>query len=90
MLVTERFRGRRQLWLTLFDCGAWGLSLSIAALARMDFAASLVPWMHVLIGWLLVAAIHIAMGWVGHLHHGRAALGSLEEMMLLGVVATPL
>jgi len=86
LLVTERFRGRRQLWLTLFDCGAWGLALSIAALARMDFAASLVPWMHVLIAWLLVAAIHIAVGWVGHLHHGRAALGSLEEMMLLGVV----
>ncbi len=86
MLVTERFRGRRQLWLTLFDCGAWGLALSIAALARMDFVAALVPWSHVLIAWVIVATTHIAMGWVGHLHHGRAALGSLEEMMLLGVV----
>lgn len=86
MLVTERFRGRRQLWLSLFDCGAWGLALSIAAWARMDFAAALVPWSHVLIVWVIVATTHIAMGWVGHLHHGRAALGSLEEMMLLGLV----
>ncbi len=83
-----RLRVRRLWWLRLFDVVGWGAALAVAALARMDFYPSLVPWTHVALAWAIVAVLHLGAGWVVKLHHGRAALATLEEMMLLGLVTT--
>jgi FlaA1/EpsC-like NDP-sugar epimerase len=46
-----------------------------------------VPWHFVLAVGLLAAALHLCVGWAVRLPHGRAALGTLDEMILLGGVA---
>lgn len=82
----DRLRARRQLLLASFDSLMWGAAISLADLARLDFHTSAVHWSHVGAAWLLVAAFHLTFGWFVRLHHGRAALATLEEMMLLGAV----
>lgn len=77
---------RRQLWLSLFDSLSWAAAIAIAAIGRMDFSTQLVSWRHVVVASAITASLHLSFGWIARLHHGRAALGTLEEMMLLGVV----
>lgn len=85
-LVLGQLRSHRQVWLSLFDVLGWGMAIAIAATGRMDFAAQRVSWRDVLTAWAIVAVLHLGFGWVARLHQGRAGLGSLEEMTLLGTV----
>ena len=78
--------GGRPLWLRTFDSLAWMFALAIAAVGRTDFALGLVSWQRLLIAGAMAVLLHLSFGWLTRLHQGRAALGSLEEMMLLGTV----
>ncbi|MDP9319205.1 MAG: polysaccharide biosynthesis protein, partial [Actinomycetota bacterium] len=80
-------RSHRQLWLSAFDVTAWGCALGLAAWARLDFRFAHVNWSNAALYWALVAALFICLAQLVGLHRGRAALASLEEMMLLGVTA---
>lgn len=82
-----RLASRRRLWLSLFDSLTWLLAIAIAASGRMNFAPDLVSWRRVALAGAIAAVLHLSFGWIARLHQGRAALGSLEEMMLLGFVA---
>ncbi len=54
----------------------------------MDFTTTNgpIPWDGVVTLGLAAAVLQIGFGWVVRLHQGRAALGSFEEMLLLGGV----
>ena len=78
--------GGRPLWLRTFDSVAWMFALAIAAVGRTDFALGPVSWQRLLIAGTLAVLLHLSFGWLTRLHQGRAALGSLEEMMLVGTV----
>jgi len=84
--VTARLRQRRLLLLIIFDTAAWIAALALVAAVRLDVAEAPVPWIEVLQVGLLAAGLHVAGGWVVRLHHGRAATGSFDEMLLLGSV----
>lgn len=86
--AVNRLRRRRHVLLTAFDAIAWACGLTVAALGRMDFDPRLVPWGSLAAAWLLVVVVYTALAWNQHLHHGRASLASLEEMITLGVVAS--
>jgi FlaA1/EpsC-like NDP-sugar epimerase len=85
--VVRRPGSRRLILLIVFDAVAWAVGLTVAALTRMDFDAELVPWTHVLVAWILVVPIFTALAWSRRLHHGRANVASLEEMLALGLIA---
>jgi FlaA1/EpsC-like NDP-sugar epimerase len=82
-------RRRRWLCLALFDCGAWGIAVGLAAFARLDFKADQVAWGRALLAWIFVCLLYLALAWSARLHRGRATLGSLEEMILLSAVTVP-
>jgi len=79
-------RARRPLCLGVFDALAWTLSLALFAALRMDLAATSVSWSGVAIVSAVAIILQVGLGFVVRLHHGRAALGSFEEMILLGGV----
>lgn len=81
-----RLREHRRLWLSVFDLTSWVVALVLAYMARMDFRGDLVEWGQAAVAWFVVATIHLTIGWMVKLHHGRAALATLEELMLLGGV----
>jgi len=82
----DRLRRWRLAVLALFDATVWTGAMCLFAAVRLDVAAQPVQWLHVLGVGAAAAAIHVALGWRARLHHGRASLGSLEEMVLLGAV----
>ncbi len=84
--LIQAIRARRSWWLGSFDALAWTISLAVFAILRMDLAATSVSWSGVAAVSLVAIALQIGLGLVVRLHHGRAALGSFEEMLLLGGV----
>ncbi len=84
----QELRKRRHLLLTAFDSLAWGAGLGVAALGRVDFDTNNVRWAPLVGVWALVSVVYTALGWRQRLHHGRAELASLEEMVTLGLVAS--
>ncbi len=81
-----RLRPWRQVVLSVADGSVWVGAVALFAAVRLDVAAQPVPWVDVLAVGGAAAILHLAFGWFVRLHHGRASLGSLEEMVLLGAV----
>ena len=88
--VTNRLqatlRRRRVLVLASLDGAAWLFSLATFAVLRLDLEDKAVDWTDTLTLAALAVAAHTLFARVVRLHHGRAILGSHEEMIMLGVV----
>src|SRR5664279_2289088 len=84
--VIDRLSERRHLWLLTFDAVAWILAVAFAALARLDFEPSSVPWGLTFAVAAIAACLFTVVAWVTRLHDGRSPLGSLDEMIHLGSV----
>jgi FlaA1/EpsC-like NDP-sugar epimerase len=82
----ERLRSRRSFLLAGFDGAVWLASITVFALLASDRSTGF-AWSAALLLGAIAAALHVGLGWAVDLHRGRAALGTLDEMMLLGVVA---
>ncbi len=83
----ERLSSRRRLLLSLFDAVIWIAAVMAATLARLDFRTDAVPWGRTLIAGVVMAAVFTLIGWILRLHQGRAPLGTLDEMMWVGVAS---
>ena len=84
-LVTT-IRDDRRGVLALFDAAAWGLAVVLGSLARMDFEPRQVAWTGALWIWPIAILLHTVIAWSVRLHHGRATVATLEEMVWLGAV----
>jgi FlaA1/EpsC-like NDP-sugar epimerase len=73
--------------LLAFDAAAWTVGYVVFTWLRFDQVSSAVPWTAVLVMAADTALVYTLVAYVTELHRGRAALASLEEMMLLGTVA---
>ncbi len=69
-----------------FDSGCWVFAYFAFAWLRFDAEASHVPWMEVGAVALGNAVLYVLLAKLVRLHEGRAKVGSLEEMLLLGSV----
>jgi FlaA1/EpsC-like NDP-sugar epimerase len=89
-LLLGRLRPRRTLILAGFDGAVWLVatvlfaSLSQVYLMRQNLSA--LEWSTVGLLGVGAAVLHLLVGRVVQLHNGRAALGTQDEMMLLGLV----
>ena len=70
----------------VFDQVAWFVGLTGGTLLRFNFDLGAVEFDAVLLHWAIVIPIYFGLGWLLRLHHGRASVGSLDEMMILGLV----
>ena len=70
-----------------FDACVWIFAVAFAALARLDFDPSNVHWGVTLTAGVAAAALFTLIAWPARLHDGRAAMGSLEEMIQLSAAA---
>lgn len=84
--MSTALRAHRHWVLFLFDSAAWGVAVVLASLARMDFEPQQVNWTGAGRIWLMVAILHTATAWSVRLHHGRATVATLDEMVWLGAV----
>ena len=69
-----------------FDSGCWVFAYFAFAWLRFDAEATNVPWMEVGAVALGNALLYVLLAKLVRLHEGRAKVGSLEEMLLLGTV----
>lgn len=83
-----RFRLHRRFWIVTYDVLAWVCATVSAALLRL-FGVSKVPWVDLLLFGLATGLLYVLLGGLFRLHQGRARLASLDEMILLGLVALP-
>ena len=81
----DRLRPWRTLLLALFDSFAWVLGF-VAYVVIREVSDQAMTWTAVFTFGLAAAVLHAALAYVVRLHHGRAALGTFEEMLLLGGV----
>ena len=79
-------RDHRRGVLASFDAAAWGIAVVLSSLSRMDFEPRLVDWSGALWIWLIAVLLHTVIAWSVRLHHGRAMVATLEEMVWLGAV----
>ena len=88
--VVDAIRKRRFAVAVVYDVAAWTASFLFAAWLRYEGSSGggVVPWQNVV--WLTVAtiAIFLALALSFRLHQGRANSGSLDEMVLVGVLVT--
>jgi FlaA1/EpsC-like NDP-sugar epimerase len=84
-LVTRLRRHRAPLAIA-FDVLAWLFSYTAFAWLRLDSDASSVPWVEVIGVATATALVYVLAAASLRLHQGRARTGSLDEMVLLGMV----
>ncbi|MGI8415391.1 MAG: polysaccharide biosynthesis protein [Nakamurella sp.] len=85
--MSARLSPRRHLWLAGFDAAVWTAAVLVATLARLDFETRAMPWGRALIVGLVMGAVFTVLAWIMRLHQGRASLGTLDEMLWLGVAS---
>jgi FlaA1/EpsC-like NDP-sugar epimerase len=92
--VVAAMRRRRFIFLCVADSLIWVASFAVFALARFLVtgvtareAVAAVPWHHVALLGLAAATLHVGLGMSVRLHQGRSSIGSVEEMLSLGLVA---
>ena len=85
-IALERLRPRRQLVLAGFDALVWFCAVAGFLVLSPD-GISDVGWGAAVILAAGAAALHTVLARAVGLHSGRATTGTLEEMMLLGLVA---
>jgi FlaA1/EpsC-like NDP-sugar epimerase len=83
--VVAALRRRRVVVVVAYDIMAWFAAFAVFAWLRYDGASALVPWGDVASLAAASVAVYLAAGALLHLHQGRAANASLDEMILLGV-----
>src|SRR4051794_9502570 len=86
-------RQHRFVYLTLADALCWGAAFVVFAFARfmlngITFAQAVVdtPWTGALLMAAVAAGLHVLLGFGVRLHQGRSIVGSLEEILALGLV----
>ena len=84
--MIERLRRYRAPVTITFDVAAWVLSFILFAWLRIDRLSSAVPWSDVLGFATATAALYVLVATVSQFHVGRACTGSLEELVLLGLL----
>jgi FlaA1/EpsC-like NDP-sugar epimerase len=82
----EKLTARRHLLLLIFDGMVWIGAVGFATLARLDFDLNRVPVSATVAVAVFAAVVFSVAAWVSRLHDGRAPLGSLDDMIRLGVV----
>ncbi len=92
-MLLRALRSHRFLFLSLADAALWVGAMVTFAFARYVYADDIAarplevtPWAGALLIGALAAALHVVFGYAVRLHHGRSAIGSLEEMLALGAV----
>src|SRR4051794_40276863 len=87
MGVAVRLRAFRVPLKVAYDALAWAAATALATVLRYQSPDD-VPW-HATVGLALgLGAVYFLVGLLVRLHQGRAQTGSLEEMLLVGCVAT--
>ncbi len=87
MSVTVRLQPFRVPLKVAYDALAWGAATAAAMMLRYQLPGD-VSW-HAAAGLALaLGTVYFLVGLLVQLHQGRAATGSLEEMLLVGCVAT--
>ena len=87
MSVTVRLRPFRVPLKVGYDALAWTVASALASMLRYQLPGD-VPWRAVVGLALALGTVYFLVGLLVQLHQGRAATGSLEEMLLVGCVAT--
>ncbi len=82
MLGNERHR-----LLALFDVLIWVSAFLIAVALRFDFDVDAQWWRGALQAGLVAALLHAVVGWTLRLYAGRHRLGSLDEAVIVALVA---
>lgn len=81
----------RQLWrlrwlaLLALDLIFWFLAIEVATIARYEGETRLIDQRLILLGALLIAALHTLLGSLLRLYHGRYPVGSADEITALAV-----
>ena len=84
--IIDQLSPRRHLWLLIFDASVWICAVLFAWLARLDFQPDNMRLGQALLVAFLAATFFTFVAWFTRLHDGRAPLGSLEEIILLGSI----
>jgi len=84
--IIDQLSPRRHLWLLIFDASVWICAVLFAWLARLDFQPDNMRLPQALLVALSAAILFTFVAWFTRLHDGRAPLGSLEEIILLGSI----
>ena len=71
-----------------FDVGVWVTTFLVSAWLRYDASSDRVPWLEIALAGLLTGLLYVGVSAYLRLHQGRAATGSLDQMMLLGVAVS--
>src|SRR4051794_40500900 len=87
MSVTVRLRPFRVPLKMAYDAFAWVVATVAATLLRYQQSAD-VPWLATLGVAVALVTTYLLVGLLVLLHQGRAQTGSLEEMLLVGCVAS--
>lgn len=85
--VSSTLRRHRGIALTLFDVVAWVIAGMSAALLRWDFVPAAVPWSRVAVTCVTLVVLYLSLGSVLRLHQGRAVLATVDETVMIGIVA---
>lgn len=80
VVVTHRMFG-----LVVADVLSWFIATGMFALIRYDLPAF--PTARAMVLGVALAALYVGIGYFVQLHQGRARIGSLEELLLVGPVA---
>lgn len=83
-----RLRPYRVALLAVFDGLAWLSALAVFSVIRLDDTGRAIEWPDVVLLAVVAASLQFALGGVVRLHHGRAGLGTLDELAMLGIVTT--
>lgn len=82
--LAVRLRPQRTALLAAFDATVWFSAVLVYTWIRGS--SNGIAWDAALVAAVVGAGLHLLVGWTVRLHHGRAALGTFEEMILLGTV----
>jgi FlaA1/EpsC-like NDP-sugar epimerase len=86
MSLGLRVRPFRFPLIVAYDVTAW-IGATLAATGLRYTSLSAVPWKASVVLGIALAAVYVLVGLAVRLHQGRARTGSLEEMLLVAVVA---
>jgi FlaA1/EpsC-like NDP-sugar epimerase len=87
MSLGTRVRPLRFAITVAYDVTAW-VGATVAATALRYDDTSTAPWRATVLLGLALAAVYVLVGLAVRLHQGRARTGSLEEMLVVAVVAS--
>ncbi|WP_153505262.1 nucleoside-diphosphate sugar epimerase/dehydratase [Cumulibacter manganitolerans] len=73
--------------LVLFDVVLWCVASAIAAVGRLEFDPQAVSWDGVVLLAATLIVVFLALGRITRVHQGRAKVATVDETILLGIVA---